>query len=40
MSQLRAELLNAKTLDDTWFVYLLRCADGSLYTGITTNVVR
>jgi putative endonuclease len=20
-----------------WFVYLLRCADGSLYTGITTD---
>jgi predicted GIY-YIG superfamily endonuclease len=38
--QLRAELLTAKTPDDTWFVYLLRCADGSLYTGITTNVVR
>ena len=38
--QLQQELLAAKTLDDTWFVYLLRCADGSLYTGITTNVVR
>lgn len=23
-----------------WFVYMLRCADGSLYTGITTDVVR
>jgi predicted GIY-YIG superfamily endonuclease len=23
-----------------WFVYLLRCADGSLYTGITTDVLR
>jgi len=23
-----------------WFVYLLRCADGSLYTGITTDVKR
>jgi putative endonuclease len=21
-----------------WFLYLLECADGSLYTGITTNV--
>ena len=30
MSQLRAELVNTKTLDDSWFVYLLRCADGSL----------
>jgi putative endonuclease len=26
--------------DDTWFVYLLRCADGSLYTGITKDVKR
>ncbi len=24
----------------TWFVYMLRCADGSLYTGVTTDVER
>jgi DNA-3-methyladenine glycosylase I len=23
-----------------WFVYILRCADGTLYTGITNNLVR
>jgi putative endonuclease len=23
-----------------WFVYILRCADGSLYTGISTDVSR
>lgn len=23
-----------------WFVYVLQCADGSLYTGITTDVTR
>ncbi len=23
-----------------WFVYILRCADGSLYTGITNDVAR
>lgn len=23
-----------------WFVYLLRCADGTLYTGITTDLER
>ncbi len=23
-----------------WFVYILRCADGSFYTGITRDVVR
>ena len=25
---------------DHWFVYLLRCADGSLYTGIAKDVSR
>jgi putative endonuclease len=25
---------------DPWFVYILRCADGSLYTGITKEVNR
>ena len=24
----------------TWFVYLVRCADGSFYTGVTTNLAR
>ncbi|HKJ82861.1 MAG TPA: GIY-YIG nuclease family protein [Mariprofundaceae bacterium] len=24
----------------TWFLYLIRCRDGSLYTGITTDVAR
>ncbi|MGF1546230.1 MAG: GIY-YIG nuclease family protein [Thiotrichales bacterium] len=23
-----------------WFVYILRCADGTLYTGITTDLAR
>ncbi|MBD3426272.1 MAG: GIY-YIG nuclease family protein [Candidatus Omnitrophica bacterium] len=23
-----------------WFVYILRCSDGSLYTGITTDLAR
>ena len=26
--------------DSSWFVYLLRCADGSLYTGITNDLAR
>lgn len=42
------ELAVAKLLNDlkagastaTWFVYLLRCADGSLYTGISNDVLR
>ena len=25
---------------EPWFVYILRCGDGSLYTGITKNVTR
>ncbi len=25
---------------EVWFIYMLRCADGSLYTGITTDVER
>lgn len=25
---------------ETWFVYMLRCADGSLYTGITKDLDR
>ena len=25
---------------DNWFLYLLRCRDGSLYTGVTTDVRR
>ncbi len=25
---------------DSWFVYILECADGTLYTGITTEIER
>lgn len=25
-------------MDNTWHLYILRCKDGSLYTGITTDV--
>ena len=25
---------------EAWFVYILRCCDGSLYTGITNNLAR
>jgi putative endonuclease len=27
-------------MPDTWFVYLLRCADDTLYTGVTTDLAR
>jgi predicted GIY-YIG superfamily endonuclease len=30
----------AKPSGGSWFVYILRCADGSLYTGITKDVKR
>jgi predicted GIY-YIG superfamily endonuclease len=29
-----------KPSGDTWIVYILRCVDGTLYTGITTDVNR
>jgi GIY-YIG catalytic domain len=29
-----------KPSGDDWFVYILRCADGSFYTGITKDVKR
>jgi UV DNA damage endonuclease len=36
-----AERRQEKVLaDDIWYVYLLRCVDGSLYTGITKDVNR
>lgn len=36
------ELLTRKvvTSKSNWFVYILRCADGTLYTGITNDLVR
>lgn len=27
-------------MDNTWYLYILRCRDDSLYTGITTDVER
>jgi predicted GIY-YIG superfamily endonuclease len=30
----------AKMGGDAWFVYVLRCADGTLYTGITKDLAR
>lgn len=39
VAMLRSELRNRKS-EATWFVYLMRCADNSLYTGITNNLPR
>ena len=30
----------AKNADQAWFLYILQCFDGSLYTGITNDVAR
>ncbi len=30
----------ADSSDNAWFVYILRCADGTLYTGITNDLIR
>ena len=30
----------ARPPSDEWFVYMVRCADGSLYTGIAKDVAR
>lgn len=27
-----------KTASDPWYVYIVECADGTLYTGCTTNI--
>lgn len=27
-------------MEKTWYLYILRCGDGTLYTGITTDVER
>ena len=32
--------MKTRTGKATWYVYCLRCRDGSLYTGITTDVER
>ncbi len=39
VEKLRTELKNGQP-ETIWFVYLLRCADGSLYTGISNDVPR
>ena len=35
-----AALKSKKKLAEPWFVYIVRCADGSLYTGIAKDVER
>lgn len=27
-------------MESTWHIYILRCADGTLYTGVTTDLAR
>ena len=40
VKKLISELKKGTETDGSWFVYLLRCADGSLYTGITNDLSR
>jgi UV DNA damage endonuclease len=40
VGKLLADLKKAAKADTPWFVYLLRCADGSLYTGVSNDVGR
>jgi predicted GIY-YIG superfamily endonuclease len=40
MSQRKGNNGKNEPAGDTWIVYMLRCADGSLYTGITMDVNR
>jgi UV DNA damage endonuclease len=40
VAKLISDLKNGKKSAESWFVYLLRCADGSLYTGITNDLAR
>ena len=40
VGKLLTDLKKAAKADTPWFVYLLRCADGSLYTGVSNDVAR
>ena len=40
MAEDTGESADACSVESSWFVYLLRCADGTLYTGVTTNPKR
>lgn len=40
MSQPAQDVIAKSTPARTWSVYVLRCADSSLYTGISTNTAR
>lgn len=40
MESTEMDEIKARSLADPWFVYILRCNDDSLYTGITKDVNR
>jgi predicted GIY-YIG superfamily endonuclease len=39
MAKLRTNSI-ALSSESEWYIYILRCSDGSLYAGITKNIVR
>ncbi len=40
VEKLPTDVKNEKKTGETWFVYILRCEDGTLYTGITNDLPR
>lgn len=40
VGKLLTDLKKGSKVDSPWFVYLVRCADGSLYTGVSNDVSR
>jgi predicted GIY-YIG superfamily endonuclease len=40
VQKLSKQRKNGSKVDETWFVYVLRCADSSLYTGVTNDLIR
>lgn len=35
-----ATIATMATMADTWFTYMVRCSDDTLYTGVTTDLAR
>ncbi len=40
VAKVQTDVIKESKSDETWFVYILRCGDGTLYTGITNDLTR
>lgn len=40
LTKVKPSETSASNFDKEWFVYLMRCNDGSLYCGVTTDLAR